>query len=138
MNSYRLRDLSVGMASSFDVLVTPEMLRKFLEISGDSNPLHTDATFAMTAGYPACVSYGMLTASFYSTLVGVYLPGRYVLLHGVDASFVAPVFAGDLLTVRGEVSGIHSELGRIEMRAQVTNQHGKKVSRAKIRMGVRE
>jgi acyl dehydratase len=138
MKSYRLRDLSVGMKSQFEVSVTVEMMAKFLDISGDCNPLHTDLAFAQSAGYPSCISYGMLTASFYSTLVGVYLPGRYVLLHSVDASFVAPVFAGDALAVHGEISAVHVELGHVEMRAYIGNQHGKKVSRAKIRMGVRE
>lgn len=80
----------------------------------------------------------MLTASFYSTLVGVYLPGRYALLHGVDASFVAPVFPGDTLTVQGEVSAIHMQLTQIEMRAHIVNQFGERVSRAKIRVGVHE
>jgi len=138
MNSYRLRDLHSGMTHQFEVQVTKDMMRKFLDISGDCNPLHTDIEFARTAGYSDCVTYGMLTASFYSTLVGVHLPGRHVLLHGVDASFAAPVFPGDMLTVQGEITTIHLPLKQVEMRAHITNQRGEKVSRAKIRMGVRE
>lgn len=138
MNSYRLRDLVLGMKDHFEVEVTAGMIAKFLDITGDSNPLHTDAEFARAAGYQGPVAYGMLTASFYSTLVGVYLPGRYVLLHGIDAFFVAPVFAGDTLTVHGEISAVHLELGLAEMRAYIINECGQKVSRAKIRIGVRE
>jgi acyl dehydratase len=138
MNSYRLCDLHPGMEHRFEVHVTKEMMRKFLDISGDSNPLHTDIEFARAAGYSDCVVYGMLTASFYSTLVGVHLPGRHVLLHGLDASFVAPVFPDDVLTVHGEISTIHLPLKQVEMRAHITNQRGEKVSRAKIRMGLRE
>src|ERR1700684_760804 len=107
MNSYRLRALVPGMKDRFSIEVTAEMMTKFLEITGDSSPLHTDAEFAQFAGYKSPVVHGMLTASFYSTLVGVHLPGRYVLLHGIDTSFVAPVFAGDTLTVHGEISTIH-------------------------------
>jgi 3-hydroxybutyryl-CoA dehydratase len=138
MNSYRLRDLVPGMKDHFGVEVTAEMMAKFLDITGDSNPLHTDTEFAQAAGYQAPVAYGILTASFYSTLVGVHLPGRYVLLHGIDVSFAAPVFAGDRLTVYGEISAVHLELKLAEMRAHIVNQHGQKVSRAKIRIGVRE
>ena len=82
--------------------------------------------------------YGMLTASFYSTLVGMYLPGKHALLQEVCTSFIAPVFPGDNLTVYGKVSAIHLDLRFIEIRANITNQLGEKVSRAKLRTGVHE
>lgn len=135
MNDYRIGDLHAGVRASFETAVTSSMLDQFAQLSGDTNPLHADAEFAQARGYPGRVAFGMLTASFYSTLAGVHLPGRHALLQGVDASFVAPVFAGDCLTVSGEVAVVHEALGQIEIRAHITNQHGKKVSRAKIRVG---
>ena len=135
MNDYRLGNLQAGVRASFEAMITSTMLDEFARLSGDTNPLHADADFAQARGYPGRVAFGMLTASFYSTLAGVHLPGRHALLQGVDASFVAPVFAGDRLTVNGEVAAVHEALGQIEIRAHITNQHGKKVSRAKIRVG---
>lgn len=135
MNDYRVGDMHPGVKASFEAAITAQMLDQFAQLSGDSNPLHADAEFAQARGYPGRVAFGMLTASFYSTLAGVHLPGRHALLQGVDASFVAPVFAGDHLTVSGEVAVVHEALGQIEIRAHITNQHGKKVSRAKIRVG---
>ncbi len=135
MNDYRVSDLQAGVKASFDAVVTTTMLDQFAQFSGDTNPLHADAEFAQARGYPGRVAFGMLTASFYSTLAGVHLPGRHALLQGVDASFVAPVFAGDRLTVTGEVAVVHEALRQIEVRAHIINQHGKKVSRAKIRVG---
>jgi 3-hydroxybutyryl-CoA dehydratase len=135
MNDYRVGDLQAGMKASFQAAVTAPMLDQFAQLSGDTNPLHADAGFAQARGYPGRVAFGMLTASFYSTLAGVHLPGRHALLQGVDAAFVAPVFAGDCLTVSGEVAAVHQALGQVEIRAHITNQHGKKVSRAKIRVG---
>jgi 3-hydroxybutyryl-CoA dehydratase len=135
---YRLLDIAPGLNHSFHVSVTAEMMGQFRDLTGDANPLHTDRDFALSLGYRDCVVYGMLTASFYSTFVGMYLPGRYALLQGVDASFTAPVFPGDSLTVYGEVTSIHQALRQIEIRAHITNQVGKKVSRAKIRAGIHE
>lgn len=135
MNAYRVGDLQAGVKASFETAITAQMLDQFAQLSGDTNPLHADAEFARARGHPGRVAFGMLTASFYSTLAGVHLPGRHALLQGVDASFVAPVFAGDRLTVSGEVAVVHEALGQIEIRAHITNQHGKKVSRAKIRVG---
>ena len=138
MKSYRFADIHPGLSHSFQVTVTTEMMEKFRDISGDGNPLHTDKEFASQFGHPERVVYGMLTASFYSTLVGMYLPGMYALFHGADISFVSPVFPGDTLTVSGEVVATHEVFRQVELKASITNQHGKKVSRAKIRTGVHE
>lgn len=138
MNEYRFADISPGLGHSFLVTVTTDMMDAFRNISGDCNPLHTDAAFAETYGYPAQVVYGMLTASFYSTLIGMHLPGKYALFQGADIVFTAPVFPGDILTVSGEVISVHEVCRQIELKAQITNQNGKKVSRAKIRTGIHE
>jgi len=138
MNEYRFADISPGLAYSFQVTVTMKMMDAFRNVSGDCNPLHTDPVFAATYGYPAQVVYGMLTASFYSTLVGMYLPGKYALFQGADIAFTAPVFPGDTLTVSGEVVSKHEAYRQIELTAQIINQSGKKVSRAKIRTGLHE
>lgn len=138
MNSYRLDDCRVGLYYAFKVVVCEDMLDRFLELSGDDNPLHVDADFAKASGFQARVCYGMLTASFYSRLVGVYLPGRYALLQGVDTTFSEPVYAGDELEVYGQVVAVHPVMRLIELRAHISNQRGKKVSRAKIRVGIHE
>jgi len=138
MKEYCLHEIREGLSHQFQVTVTEDMVERFRESSGDVNPLHTDRDFALSHGYRDRVVYGMLTASFYSTLIGVYLPGKHALLQGVDASFVAPVFPGDVLTVHGEVVAVHAALRQIEIRAHITNQLNKKVSRAKIRTGIHE
>jgi 3-hydroxybutyryl-CoA dehydratase len=138
MNEYRFEDISPGLSHSFKVTVTKEMMDAFRAISGDCNPLHTDPVFAASYGYPAQVVYGMLTASFYSTLVGMHLPGKHALFQGADIVFTSPVFPGDTLIISGEVISVHEAYRQIELKAQITNQNGKKVSRAKIRAGIHE
>ena len=51
MNYYNYEQLAVGVTESFQVTVTEEMLSKFGSITGDFNPLHTDAEFAKQKGY---------------------------------------------------------------------------------------
>ena len=77
MNSYRFDDLSIGMSEQFKRQITEEMENRFRELTGDVNPLHYDDSFARERQFPAHVTFGMLTASLYSTLAGVYLPGEY-------------------------------------------------------------
>ena len=110
----------------------------FSNITGDVNPLHRDVAFAKKKGYEDCVVFGMLTASYYSTLAGVYLPGENSLIHGVDAKFLKPVFVGDTLTVEGKVSEKNDTYKLLIIKASIRNQDGEKVSRATIRVGVLE
>ena len=138
MNSYRFADIKLGLSQSFQVTVTPAMVDMFSELSGDRNPLHTDPGFAAGYGFSDRVVHGLLTASFFSTLVGMYLPGEFALFQGADISFTAPVFPGDTLTVSGEVVSIHEAYRQIELKAYITNQGGQKVARAKIRTGLHE
>jgi len=138
MNSYRFMDIHLGLKHSFQVVVTSEMVDTFCELSGDRNPLHNNPGFATYFGFSDRVVHGMLTASFLSRLVGMYLPGKYALLQGADLSFTAPVFPGDTLTINGEVVSIHDAYRQIELKASITNQHGQKVVRAKLRTGTHE
>ena len=136
MNHYRLADLTPGVTESFTVTITKEMMAQFYAITGDNSPIHMDADYAAGSGYPGRVVYGMLGASFLSTLAGVYLPGEHCLLHGVDLKFAKPIFIGDTLTVTGVVDEVNDTFREITIKASIVNQDGKKVTRAVIRAGV--
>ena len=136
MNEYTWTDLSVGMRHGFDVTITSEMMDAFATLSGDCNPLHVDSEFATKAGFRSNVVFGLLTASFYSRLVGVYLPGRHALLHGIDVHFQSPAYIGDTIAVEGEISFLSDAYRQIEIKARSKNQDGKVVSKAVIRVGL--
>ncbi len=136
MNQYCYDDIYIGMADHFSVKVTENMHRGFEHISGDNNPMHIDNTYAQEMGYKQCLVYGMLTASFYSTLVGVYLPGKYVILQEVATAFNTPVYVGDTLTITGVVDERRDKYKRIGIKAKITNQDGILVSKATIKVGV--
>lgn len=136
MNSYTLSDLAPGMAESFTVTVTAQMMEQFYAITGDNSPIHMNEEYAAGRGYPGRVVYGMLGASFFSTLAGVYLPGEHCLLHSVESKFVKPVLIGDTLTITGTVDEVNDTFGEITIKAVITNQAGKKVTRGLIKAGV--
>lgn len=136
MNAYRWDELEVGLHHEFQVTLTADAMRAFAALSGDTNPLHADAAYAEGAGFRGPVVFGLCTSAFYSRLVGVYLPGRHALLHGIDLEFVSPAYVGDALLVAGEISYLSDAYRRIELRGRITNQEGKIVSKAKIRVGL--
>lgn len=136
MNHYTMADMTPGCTEEFTVTVTAEMMDAFCALTGDTSPIHIDEGYARERGYPGRVVYGMLGASFFSTLAGVYLPGEHCLLHGVECKFAKPVFIGDTLTVRGTVVRV-SEIGNeAEIKAVITNQNGQRVTRGIIKAGL--
>ena len=90
MNSYTLADISPGLTADFTLEVTAEKMALFYELTGDCSPIHMDEAYAQRRGYPGRVVYGMLGASLFSTLAGVYLPGEHCLLHGVECKRDVP------------------------------------------------
>ena len=138
MNAFRWADLREQQSEQFEVVLTDAHLDAFRALSGDTNPLHHDAEFARGAGHRDRVIFGMLTSSFFSRLVGVYLPGRFAVLHGIDIDFTAPAFVGDRLRVSGEIVFLSEATRRIELRAKIHNQDDKLLSKAKIRVGLHE
>ncbi len=138
MNQYRYADIQIGQTESFSIKITQDMENKFREISGDVNPLHFDDNYAIEVSngkYQQHVCFGMLTASLYSTVAGVYMPGKYSLIHSFDEiSFLNPVFAGDVLTVEAKVANKNDSLNLINLKIAIKNQNNKTVSKAKMKI----
>lgn len=138
MNEYTISEIEVGMKASFHQKITKEMEDDFRIISGDENPLHKDDEFAKKISngkFERHATFGMLTASLCSTIAGMYLPGKYSLIHSFDElSFLKPVFVGDELIVEGEVVDKDMDIRLIRIKVTIKNQNNKIVSRAKMKV----
>ena len=135
---YTYEDIEIGLCESFSVEITPQLTETFKNITGDKNPLHVDAAYAQTCGFQQTVVHGMLTASFLSTLAGMYLPGERSLIHSIEIFFSAPVFVGDQLMIRGVVAHKEDLFKTIKLKVCIQNQNGKNVCRGSMQIGVRE
>ena len=139
MQRYDLSDLTVGLTKEFVFDLDEAKMRKFLEITGDVNPLHNDLEYAKKHGFNEKVVYGMLTASALSTLAGVYLPGEKSLIHSVEISFLKPVFLSACpLRVSGEIVEIDERFRRIVLKVIIRNALDEKVARGMMKVGLVE
>ena len=137
MNSYKISDLTIGHTEYFHVTITEYMMNNFIEISGDTNPLHSDKIFASQYGYHDKVVFGMLVSSFYSKLIGVYLPGKYALLTNINIEFLKTVFVNDQLKITGEITDIDDRFNFINIKSYIIRKETK-VSKANIRVTFNE
>ena len=69
-------EIKIGLKKSFEIEITDSLIKSFSELSGDFNPLHTDKEYAISNGFGNKVCHGMLLGSFFSQLIGMYLPGN--------------------------------------------------------------
>ena len=123
MNEYKFEDLYIGLKASFKMKITEEMMKGFEIMTGDINPLHINREYAKEKGMLDKVVYGMLTSSFYSTLVGVYLPGKKCLLQGIEISFKKPVYIGEEIEIYGEISYLNEAYKIAEIKAYIKNEN---------------
>ena len=103
ISQYGFNDIHVGLEKIFQVTVTESMLDNFSKLSGDFNPLHTDNEYAVSSGFHGRVCHGMLLGSFFSRLIGMYLPGKYALHFSQSLKFVNPCIINEKVTIKGEV-----------------------------------
>lgn len=114
--TYDIADVEEGMSVHYTVLLARESVNAFAELSGDISPLHVDEGFGKNTPFGSNLVHGMLIASHFSSLVGVFLPGRNALLAGMDVSFIKPVPVGSEITVSAAVRSIQRSSRMIGLR----------------------
>ena len=127
LNEYTFEEIKIGMKESFQVNITESMENNFAEITGNYNPLASNKEYAATTNYKKRICPGMFTASFFSRLTGMYLPGKYALVYSQSLNFINICFIGDKITVEGEVIEKNDATKMITINTKITNQDGKKL-----------
>ena len=100
---YKFDEIILGTKTKFTVEINISIINEFAKISGDNNPLHIDEYYASKTQFGKRVCHGMLLASFFSRLIGMYMPGKNALYFSQTLNFQTPCFVGDLITIEGEV-----------------------------------
>jgi acyl dehydratase len=108
----------------------------FCALSGDWNPLHSDAEFARRSAYGQRVAHGVLVMSIGIALVmrGGYLDGTAMAFRDIaDWKFSRPVFIGDTISVHCTIIETRPMPrlggGLVSMKAEIRNQRDEVVQR---------
>jgi 3-oxoacyl-[acyl-carrier protein] reductase len=119
--------IAVGATRSLVKRISEADVRKFVEMTGDDNPLHVDRDYAETTAFKDIVVHGMLGASFISTVIGTQLPGTGALWVAQSMEFLLPVRLGDELTISCTVLKKHERERLLELDTRIVNQNGQLV-----------
>ena len=123
-----VRGIELGAAATFQKTVTSEDIAKYAEVSGDANPLHSDAKYAARTRFKQPIAHGMLAAGLISAALGTQLaPDSVVIYLSQSLRFRAPVSAGDTLTATVTATEVDVERSRIGLETVVKGEDGTEV-----------
>ena len=113
--------------------ITETDLVSFAALTGDYNPMHTDAEYMKTSPFGQRIAHGMLTLSY---AVGQayqlgFMERTVLAFRSLDMKFSAPVFIGDTLhvelVVRDKKEARRMGGGWVTLDVKIINQDGKSV-----------
>jgi 3-hydroxybutyryl-CoA dehydratase len=132
MRSLTISDLHLGDSASFSKTISESDVYLFAGITGDLNPVHVDEEFAKTTPFGARVAHGPLTFSLCASLLGTELPGVGTIAVSNQVTYEAPVYIGDTIAVRVEVTALDPERNRATFAATWRNQDDRQVASGEL------
>ncbi len=99
----RFSQFGIGDCFGDDVTVAERDLVDAAQLIGDFNPLHVDAVFAAQSRFGGTILHGVITSALMSAPFGNLVAGSAIAYLQHDARFLAPVCAGDTLSITWRV-----------------------------------
>jgi len=99
-------------------------VKKFADLSGDSNPIHLDKEFAKNTIFGERIVHGMLVVSVFSALIANEIPGTGSIYLHQSIDFKSPVKIDQNVSAIIEIVSIKKEKGIYELRTFCVDDQG--------------
>lgn len=120
--------VKVGDTASFEKTVSDEDIVAFARVTGDEQPLHLDEAYAATTRFKKRIAHGMLSAGLISAALGTKLaPNATVIYLSQSLRFMRPVYPGDTIEAKLEVTAVDPEKRFVTCTTECVNQDGQTV-----------
>ena len=123
MKGLSIDEIYIGKKGCFTKTISEYDVYAFAGLCGDFNPLHVNAEYAKNTRFGERIAHGMLSASLYSSIIGMCIPGSDAIFLGQSCKFLKPVKIGDTLTITGEVIDIKKEKRIVTLKMTIVNQN---------------
>ena len=90
--------------------VSQEQINAYAEASGDFNPIHVDADFAVAVGLPGTIAHGLLEMGILAEALSRWA-GSADRLMSLEVRFSKPLVAGGTITCTGRVVAVDEAEG---------------------------
>lgn len=127
--NYTFEDISDNDKCVRTVVFDKARVDAFIELTDDRALVHVDEVHARKMGYPKVIAHGLLVASNYSRMLGMFLPGPNSVIQSIRLDMLQPVFLGDI--VRFEVIVVRKveSVKAVKLSLAAFNQHDVTVGR---------
>jgi phosphotransacetylase/acyl dehydratase len=117
-------EIAIGSSAAITRTLTGADIQLFAILSGDVNPQHLDADYALSTRFHGVIAHGMLGGALISAVLGTRLPGPGTIYLGQTLKFLAPARIGDTLTVSVTVTARNELKKRLTFACSCVNQDG--------------
>lgn len=114
----------IGQTATIEKTLDKQTVEAFASISEDNNPIHLDEDFAKTTQFERPIVHGMLASSLISGLLASKVPGAGSIYLGQSLKFVRPIFVGETVTAKVEVTSVRDDKPIAVISTQVLNANG--------------
>lgn len=115
--------IKIGQKASLSKTITEADVYNYAAVVGDFNGIHLNKEKAKNGVFKARVAHGMMVGSLISTVLGTKLPGEGTVYLEQNLKFKAPVYFGDTVTAKVEVTHVLNEgKGIYRLETIVVNQ----------------
>ena len=114
----------IGQAATIEKTLDKQTVEAFASVSEDYNPIHLDEDFAKTTQFERPIVHGVLASSLISGLLASKVPGAGSIYLGQSLKFVRPIFVGETVTAKVEVTSVRDDKPIAVISTQVLNANG--------------
>lgn len=104
--------IKTGDTYSHEFQFSQEEVNQFAQVTGDKNPVHTDAAYAATTMFKKPIMHGMLSASLFSKVFGTLFPGEGTIYLKQSLAFLRPMYVDTVYEAHFTVKEVVVEKNR--------------------------
>src|ERR1700740_521261 len=111
--------IKVGEIYNHDFKFSQDEVNRFAEVTGDKNPVHTDAAYAAKTMFKRPIMHGMLSASLFSKVFGTLFPGEGTIYLKQSLNFLKPMYVDTDYTAEFVVKDVIKDKNRATIETRI-------------------
>lgn len=104
--------------------VTESLIARYVELSGDNHPFHTDDVYAKKCGFEGRIAHGNILGMFLSRWVGTEFPVPGVMLVSESLEFKTVLYPNTTANLVAEVEHYSESVGLVSLRLKFISDDG--------------
>jgi 3-hydroxybutyryl-CoA dehydratase len=135
MNVLPTMDPGQELSQTLKISMTEQ--NAFLELSGDTNPIHSDLAFAKASGFDKPVIYGGILIAKISGFLGTVFPGRGCIWTKLKVDFKSPLYVDETAILRFTCTYGNPELGIWELGFEIASDTAAIIAKGSVQVSRR-